>query len=247
MSLALQSGAPHATQEELAARFEGAAERASVVLAFALLGALTASLLLDALAPLALAGPLALGLLAWQLRAFGSARSRLPNLVTALRVVLTSLLALAPATTGGRWLQAGAIGLVFTLDGLDGYLARTLHASSLQGARFDMETDGYLVLVVCSVHALAGMGAWVLIGGLLRYAYVLTLWLFGRRGQPPRVRFARYAFALSLATLTLALVTRGASSALVAGLGTATLFHSFARSLVWALAGDRAHDARSTS
>lgn len=237
MSLALQSGAASATQEELAARFEGAAERASVVLAFALLAALAASLLLGALAPLALAGPPALGLLVWQLRAFGSARGRLPNLVTALRVVLTSLLALGPPALSGAWLQAGVIALVFTLDGVDGYLARALQASSPQGARFDMEADGYLVLTLCSLHALAGVGAWVLIGGLLRYAYVLARWLFGGRGEPPRARFARYAFALSLTALTLALVTRGAMSSALAALGTAILSGSFARSFVWAFRG----------
>lgn len=234
MSGALQSGALSAAQKELDRNFTGIAERASVGLAFGMLGALAASLALGALAPLALVGPLSLGLLAWQLRAFGSARSKLPNLVTALRVVLTSLLALGP---GSGWLQAGVVALVFTLDGLDGYLARALRASSPQGARFDMEADGYLVLTVCSLHALAGLGAWVLIGGVLRYAYVLTLWRFSGRGEPPRLRIARYAFAAALTALTLALGTRGALSAGLSGLGTAILVASFARSFLWAFRG----------
>lgn len=232
MSVVLQGGAASTGHEELAARFASAAERASVALSFGLLGALAVSLLLGALAPLALMGPLALGLLAWQLRAFGSARSKLPNLVTALRVMLTGLLALGPARDG--WLQAGVVALVFMLDGVDGYLARTLQAHSLQGGRFDMEADGYLVLTVCSLHALAGLGAWVLIGGVLRYAYVLTLWVFGGRGEPPRVRVARYAFAVSLTALTLALVTRGGASVALAGLGTVILIASFGRSFLWA-------------
>jgi phosphatidylglycerophosphate synthase len=237
MSVVLQPSV-RATQQELATRFAAEAERASVLLACGLLGALAASLALGGLTPLALAGPLLLGMLAFQLRAFGTTRSRLPNLVTALRVVLTSLLALDPGSTLGasRWLQAGVIALVFTLDGLDGRLARRLDASSLQGARFDVEADGYLVLIVCSLHALAGLGAWVLIGGLLRYAYVLAHWQFRGR-EEPRSRYARYAFCAALTALTLALVARGPAGPALAALGTAILVASFARSFLWAFRG----------
>jgi CDP-diacylglycerol--glycerol-3-phosphate 3-phosphatidyltransferase len=226
-------------QEERSTHFQVAASRASLMLALGLLAALAASLALGALTPLAVAGPLGLAFLAWQLRSFGSTGSSAPNLVTALRVMLTALLALglpgAPADPA--WLQAGLIALVFGLDGVDGYLARTLRASSLQGARLDMEADGYLVLIVCSLHALAGLGAWVLIGCLLRYAYVIVIWLFDGRGQPPRLRFARYAFAVSLTSLTLALLTRGAAALALAALGTAILTWSFSRSLLWAFRG----------
>jgi phosphatidylglycerophosphate synthase len=237
MSVVLQPSA-RATQQELATRFAAEAERASVLLAFGLLVALTASLAFRALTPLALAGPLLLGVLAFQLRAFGSTRSRLPNLVTALRVLLTSLLALDPGSTLGasRSLQAGVIALVFTLDGLDGRLARRLDASSLQGARFDVEADGYLVLVVCSLHALAGLGGWVLIGGLLRYAYVLARWRFRGRDEP-RLPFARYAFCAALTALTLALVAPGALGPALAALGTAILIASFSRSFLWTFRG----------
>jgi phosphatidylglycerophosphate synthase len=228
--------------EASAARFAGVADRASVVLAFNLLGGLAASLALGSSTPLALVGPLALLFLAWELRAFGGARSKLPNAVTALRAMLTSVIALElpGAALESGWLRAALIGLVFALDGVDGYLARALRSHSLQGARFDMETDGYLVLTLCSLHALAGLGMWVLIGGLLRYVYVLACWLFDKRGEPPRMRFARYAFALSLLTLTLALLVERSAALLLAGLGTTILVASFSRSLLWLFRPDGA-------
>ncbi len=217
-------------------QFRREADRASLELALLLLGALACSVWLGTALPLALVGPLALAILVLRLRAFGSRASALPNIVTALRVIATGLLALQASglSPGAR---AGAVALVFALDGLDGYLARQKGASSLQGAHFDMEADGYLVLTVCSLHALTGLGAWVLIGGTLRYAYVIVTALFPSRGEAPRSCAGRYAFAASLSTLTLALLVPGQPAYALAGLGTAILSWSFGRSFVWSFRG----------
>lgn len=64
------------------------------------------------------------------------------------------------------------------LDGVDGLVARRLACQSAAGARFDMELDAFLLLILCGwVVALDRAGVWVMLIGLWRYAYVLA----GRR------------------------------------------------------------------
>ena len=62
---------------------------------------------------------------------------------------------------------------VAVLDGVDGWLARRTRMASAFGARFDMETDAALILVLAVLAWQFGRaGAWVLACGLLRYAFV---------------------------------------------------------------------------
>ncbi|HEY6877081.1 MAG TPA: CDP-alcohol phosphatidyltransferase family protein [Polyangiales bacterium] len=213
-----------------AERFPGEAARTSRMLALTLAPA--ALLAPYTRAPLALLGPPVLALLVRKLAPFAGP-SVLPNAVTALRVVLTSALALF---MHDPWLQAATVFAIFVIDGLDGLLARRLGASSLQGAHFDMEADGYLVLVVCAL-LLDRTGVWVLLGGLLRYAFVLATWLVPSRGEAPRSRIARYAFAASLASYLAALLATDALAPALAGLGTLVLCASFGRSFWWSFRG----------
>ncbi len=59
-----------------------------------------------------------------------------------------------------------AVALV--LDWVDGQVARRTHTESAFGARFDMEVDAFLILVL-SVYVATSVGAWVLAIGLARY------------------------------------------------------------------------------
>src|SRR5207344_2274781 len=70
------------------------------------------------------------------------------------------------------------------LDGVDGWLARRTRMASAFGARFDMETDVFLVLALSVLAWQYGKaGAWVLLCGLMRYFFVaagrLWPWLQG--------------------------------------------------------------------
>jgi phosphatidylglycerophosphate synthase len=177
---------------------------------------------------LALIGPPALAGVVLRLHPFG-ADSALPNLITAVRVMLSAALALfvsAPVQ------QAGLVMAIFAIDGLDGWVARRLHATSMQGAHFDMEADAYLVLVVCAL-LVERVGSWVLLGGLLRYAFVLATWLVPSRGEAPRSRLARYAFAASLTGYVMALLVPGPLRWVPALLATLILCASFGRSFRW--------------
>jgi phosphatidylglycerophosphate synthase len=63
--------------------------------------------------------------------------------------------------------------VVTLLDGVDGWLARRERTASSFGARFDMEIDALLILALSVLawrHQKAG--AWVVLSGLLRYAFV---------------------------------------------------------------------------
>ncbi len=100
-----------------------------------------------------------------------------PNRVTLARAALVAVLAgvlVAPSAIAehGRLLAALAA-LALLLDGLDGWLARFTGRVSAFGARFDMEIDALLILVLSLALALTGkVGPWVLAIGLMRYAFV---------------------------------------------------------------------------
>lgn len=222
--------------------FAARAQSASLSLAFVLLPALGLSIAIGHLRPLAFAGPIGLSYLVLRLRPFAENRSVLPNLITALRVALTGLLGLGVLGSSPAP-YAAVVLLVFTLDGVDGTLARKLDASSRVGAHFDMESDGYLVLMLCALLSTRGLGPWVLIGGLLRYGYVIATHVAPSRGEAPPSRFGRYAFSLALTSLTLALLTDGGLARLLAALGTCVLLWSFGRSFYWAFRGEISESA----
>ena len=65
------------------------------------------------------------------------------------------------------------------LDGVDGWIARRTRTATAFGARFDMETDALLILVLSALVWKSGKtGPWVLASGLMRYAFVAaaTIW-----------------------------------------------------------------------
>ena len=83
---------------------------------------------------------------------------------------------------GGR---CASVALV--LDAVDGWVARRTHSASALGARFDMEVDAFLILVL-SVYVARSTGWWVLAIGIARYAFVAAGWLLPwlRGPLPPR-------------------------------------------------------------
>ncbi|MDH4414752.1 MAG: CDP-alcohol phosphatidyltransferase family protein [Rhizobium sp.] len=114
-------------------------------------------------------------------RKFGPA-----NLVTAFRACLVSLTGATvlcfeslAATDLALWTLAGVVLFALALDGVDGYLARSYGHESPLGARFDMEIDALLILVLSFAAALLEKaGLWVLLIGLMRYGFVAAGWLW---------------------------------------------------------------------
>lgn len=125
--------------------------------------------------------------------------------------------------------------VALVLDAVDGQVARRTGTATALGARFDMEVDAFLILVL-SIYVARSMGAWVLAIGAMRYAFVVASWaLRWMRGPVPR-RFWRKVVA---ATQGVVLVSATAdvvpAPLMVAALGAALalLVESFGRDIVW--------------
>ncbi|MGQ7247964.1 CDP-alcohol phosphatidyltransferase family protein [Halomonas sp. V046] len=105
------------------------------------------------------------------------------NRITLLRgTLIANLLALCATlslddspTAAVLWGMPAIAAIALVLDGLDGWIARHTHSASRFGARFDMELDALLILVLClALTAMDKIGPWVLAIGLMRYAFVLA-------------------------------------------------------------------------
>ena len=126
---------------------------------------------------------------AWHLngRGFGIA-----NQVTLLRTGLVCLV--GGALLGGArvsWSLAGVIGIALALDAVDGWFARRLGLASRFGARFDLEIDALMILILSVLVSQTGRaGLWVLAIGGMRYAFVALsrIWPAARRPLPPSLR-----------------------------------------------------------
>lgn len=163
------------------------------------------------------------------LQRFGSA-----NQATLARAVLVALAAgLAGEGHAPIGAFASTVGLLsLALDGVDGWLARRNGMASPFGARFDMETDAVLVMVLATLTwQLHKAGAWVLLAGLLRYAFVAAGWALPwmrRRLAPSRRR--QTVCVVQILALAAALVPALALpwSAMIAAGGLLALCYSFA-------------------
>jgi phosphatidylglycerophosphate synthase len=98
------------------------------------------------------------------------------NQVTTIRAALASILAGligVPETPIVANTAVGIATIAALLDILDGWLARRSGMSSGFGARFDMEIDALLIMILAMLvwrHGKAG--PWVLASGLLRYIFL---------------------------------------------------------------------------
>ena len=154
------------------------------------------------------------------------------NYVTLIRAALTLvLLWIATLQPEPRlaWMAGWMAGGVAALDGLDGWLARRSGMSSPFGARFDMETDAALLLVL-SVLALrfGKAGPWVLLIGLLRYLFVAAGWLMPWLSGPlTPTRRGKTVAVIQMVTLAVILVLPPLVASTAAAIALALLVWSF--------------------
>lgn len=157
--------------------------------------------------------------------------------VTLARVVLTGGVAamVAGHLTGDArvWPLVAAASAALVLDGVDGRVARRTGTVSRLGARFDMETDAVLVLVL-SVEVARSAGLWVLAIGAMRYAFGAAAWAAPWLRADLRPSIARKAVAVvqgvALVVAASGLVPH--SGVLVAA-ALALLVWSFGRDVAW--------------
>jgi FkbM family methyltransferase len=116
----------------------------------------------------------------WGLAGHPFPRLGAANAVTYLRGMGVALIcAFATAAPDSRLPLAIFAGALLAADGLDGWLARRNRTVSAFGARFDMEVDSALMLVLAILVA-RFEGAWLLLLGLPRYVFVAAsfVWPF---------------------------------------------------------------------
>ena len=173
----------------------------------------------------------------------GRARFGWPNRVTLVRAVLVAVLVGAltlPELVARHGTIVSMLALVaIVLDGLDGRLARLLDGVTAFGARFDMEVDALLILVLSLAVVLSGQaGAWVLAIGLMRYAFVLVGWVapWWRRELPDSTwrKTVCVTQGLVLAAVLLPWIQPPATQ-WVLGASLLLLTHSFGRDALWLL------------
>ncbi|MFG3171914.1 CDP-alcohol phosphatidyltransferase family protein [Streptomyces sp. NPDC048200] len=167
-------------------------------------------------------------------RSFGPA-----NRVTLGRAILvggvTALVADSFQSSPPVSLLVGLTAVALILDGVDGKVARRTGTSSALGARFDMEVDAFLILVL-SVYVAMSLGPWVLLIGTMRYVFVAAArvlpWL--NAALPPSMARKTVA-ALQGVVLLVAgagILPYAVTTAAVA-LALGSLVWSFGRDIVW--------------
>ena len=150
----------------------------------------------------------------------------------AVGVVLLTGLAFESPTELRAWAAVALAGAAALLDAVDGRLARRAGLASRFGARFDMETDALMILALAMLAwSWDRAGAWVLLAGLLRYAFVLAgaawPWL---AGDLPPSRRRQAICVVQVAGLIVALVPwlSAPQAVAVAALSLGALCYSFA-------------------
>ena len=160
------------------------------------------------------------------------------NIVTLVRLVLAaSLVAALFSTSENHWPILAIAAAALSLDGVDGWLARREGLVSAFGARFDMEVDSALALVLAVNAWSAGhAGALVLLLGLPRYLFIaaggLLPWLSGDLPDRQGRKVVCVIQLAALIALQAPVVADIASGPLVMTVAAA-LTWSFGRDIVW--------------
>ena len=157
------------------------------------------------------------------------------NVVTSVRLVLAlSLWVLGPAAS---WSIVVIAATGATLDLLDGPLARRSGRVSAFGARFDMETDAFLILTLSVFVWWTGhAGPWVIASGAMRYAFIAAGWMvpWMRGSLPSSVRRQAVCVGQIVALIVaLAPIVTPPLSTAISAAGLAVLAWSFGLDVAW--------------
>lgn len=171
-------------------------------------------------------------------RSYPHARLGFCNAITLIRLGLAASL-LAPITLGlaPSWGVLAVASLALALDGFDGWLARRQGYVSGFGARFDMEVDSALALILALGAVTSGAaGVLTLLLGLPRYLFGAAAWIIPWMGADLPDRFSRKIVCVLQLGVLIALqapVLPPMAAALLVPLAAAALVWSFAVDVVW--------------
>jgi phosphatidylglycerophosphate synthase len=208
------------------------------------LGLTAEGLVAGAIYGLALCGLLSAGLQRSGLAGLGPA-----NTVTLARAILVGGVTALVVTSFSHPVSTPALvaiaGVALALDGVDGQVARRTGSTSALGARFDMEIDAFLILVL-SVYAGDRFGWWTVALGAYRYLFVAASWALPWLNAALPPKFSRKVVAalqgVVLAVATAHLLPYTVTVAALA-IAFATLTWSFGRDIAWLFKAERVREA----
>ncbi|MFV2100933.1 CDP-alcohol phosphatidyltransferase family protein [Micromonospora sp. LOL_024] len=125
--------------------------------------------------------------------------------------------------------------VALALDAVDGKVARRTKTVSALGARFDMEVDSFLVLIL-SLYVAPSAGIWVLAIGVMRYAFLAASWVLPwMNKQLPHRYWRKVVAAVQGIMLAVAAsqVLPGLATTLVLMTALCLLVESFGRDVTW--------------
>jgi phosphatidylglycerophosphate synthase len=171
-------------------------------------------------------------------------RSDQPAILPADWITLTRMLLIAGVTglvadSFSRPVSVTALvalsAVALALDAVDGQVARRTGTATPLGARFDGETDAFLILVL-SIYVSQDYGAWVLAIGAARYVFLLAGWLIPWLRAPLAPRFWRKVVA-AIQGIALTVAASGVTSRVVGMIAVAAalllLAESFGHDVIW--------------
>lgn len=161
------------------------------------------------------------------------------NTVTLARLTLAGgVTALVADSVGGPaslTVLTPLAAVALLLDAVDGQVARRTGSSSRLGARFDMEADSVLVLVL-SVFVAMSLGWWVVAIGAFRYVFVALSWGLPWLRAPLPPRLSRKVVAAMQGIVLVVASARVVPDRLAivgVGLALAMLIWSFGSDIGW--------------
>jgi len=157
--------------------------------------------------------------------------------VRAFGVALIAAFAGEPPAAASAWFIVAVAVVLLILDGVDGSIARRRVESSAFGARFDMETDAALTLVLAVLcWQFDKAGEWILAAGLMRYLFVAGAFAAPWLGRPlPYSRRRQVICVVQLSGLLAVLspLFPVPASTLVGAVTVLLLAASFATDVIW--------------
>ncbi|MCU1605635.1 MAG: CDP-alcohol phosphatidyltransferase [Modestobacter sp.] len=195
-------------------------------------------------------GAVAVGLLVRALVRSGAVVVGPADLVTLMRAVLVGGFAALVADSFVGPVPVGTLTtlavVALALDAVDGRVARNTGTVSAVGARFDMEVDSILALLL-SVYVARSLGSWVLAIGSAHYVLVVARWALPwlRRQVPPRYWCKVVAAVQGIVLTTVAAgVLPRVPAVLALVVVAALLAESFGREVWWLWRSHRAGSER---
>lgn len=181
-------------------------------------------------------GAVLCGLLKVALQREGKPTIGWANAVTLGRAILTGgVFAMVVGSDASPLFVVAVAGVALAMDGIDGQVARRTGTTSTLGARFDMEVDAFLILVLSGAAAIE-YGWWALAIGAFRYLFVAASWALPWMNAALPPKFSRKVVAAQQGVM-LAVVVSGLLPAglavLALAVALASLTWSFGRDIAW--------------